>query len=332
MFQRGIAGAICLFLILPALIGESLGATKSHKSKKNKPIPSGRPVLWRPPQDIGSRNLFLGPGGEELKPDLRHVTLIEREKGGYSTKYRVRDASGNVWVAKIGKEAQSETAASHLLWAIGYFADVDYLVPNVRVDGIDKPLTNARFSAREKDIKRVDGFKWADNPFIGKREFQGLKVMMALINNWDIKDSNNEILVVPDKNGQNELEYEVHDLGGSFGKVSHIPRFLQFKPDRNNPTAFANSHLVDKVQHGEVRLHFLPKDKGLFKHISVEDARWLGGLVSQLSQQQIEDAFRSANYTPDQIRQLTAAVRKRVAELNELSADSKLAKRQTRQD
>jgi len=332
MFHRGIAGAICLFLILPALVGESLGVTKSQKAKKNKPIPTGHPVLWRPPQDIGSRNLFLGPGGEEMRPDLRHITLIEKEKGGYSIKYRVRDASGNVWVAKLGKEAQPETVASHLLWAIGYFADVDFLVPSVRIDGINKPLTNVRFSARPKGHKSVDGFKWADNPFIGTREFQGLKVMMALINNWDIKDSNNKILVVPDKNGQNELEYEVHDLGGSFGKVSHIPRFLQFRPNRNNPPAYAKSHLVDKVKNGEVRLHFNPKNKGLFKHISVEDARWLGSLVSRLSQRQIEDAFRSANYMPDQVSLMTAAVSKRVAELNHLPEDSNVAKRQTKKD
>ena len=335
MFHRGIASALCLFLILPALIGESLEVTlaqkaKPQKSKKNKPIPAGHPVLWRQPQDISSRDLFLGPGGEQMKPDLRHVILIEKEKGGYSTKYRVRDASGNEWVAKIGKEAQSETAASHLLWAIGYFADVDYLIPKVRVDGIDKPLTNARFSARPKGHKSVDGFKWADNPFIGTREFQGLKVMMALINNWDIKDSNNKILVVPDKNGQIELQYEVHDLGGSFGKISHIPRFLQFKPDRNNPTAYASSHLVDKVKQGKVSLHFLPKNKGLFKNISVEDARWLGGLLSLLSQQQIEDAFRSANYKPDQVGLLKAAVSKRVAELNHLPGNPSLATRQRR--
>ena len=102
MFHRGIAGALCLFLILPALIGESLEVTlaqkaKPQKSKKNKPIPAGHPVLWRQPQDISSRDLFLGPGGEQMKPDLRHVILIEKEKGGYSKKYRVR-AKGS-WTA-----------------------------------------------------------------------------------------------------------------------------------------------------------------------------------------------------------------------------------------
>ena len=153
---------------------------------------------------------------------------------------------------------------------------------------------------------------------------------MALMNNWDIKDSNNKILVVKDKNGKNELQYEVHDLGGSFGKYSHLPRFLQFKPDRNNPKAYAQSHLVDKVKDGDVRLHYSVKRSDLFKHISADDARWLGGLVSRLSQRQLEDAFRSANYTTDQVRLMTEAVRKRAAELNQLPTNSQLAKRTAR--
>jgi hypothetical protein len=321
---------IWLLLLLITFVSVSIGVGKKTKTKKGKDIPAGRAVLWRDPADIHRRNLLLGPGGEAMKPDLRQVTLIEKEKGGgYSTKYRVRDAAGNEWVAKVGKEAQSETAASRLMWGVGYYTDTNYLVPEVTVNGIKKPLRNVRFSARPKGVKRVDGFEWKDNPFVGSREFQGLKVMMALMNNWDIKDSNNKILVVPDKHGQNELQYEVHDLGGSFGKVSHVPRFLQFKPDRNNPKAYASTHLVDKVKDGRVSLHYSPKQKGMFKDISVEDARWVAGLVSRLSDRQIEDAFRSANYTPEQVRVMRSAVRRRVAELNGV-ANSQLASRPRR--
>src|SRR5437588_12901183 len=114
--------------------------------------------MWRAPKDIRNRDLYWGPGGEAARPDLSRVTLIKKEKGGYSTKYRVRDAQGREWVVKVGKEAQSEMAASRLLWGVGYNSDVNYLVPSVHVDGINKPLTNVRFSARPKDIKRVDGF------------------------------------------------------------------------------------------------------------------------------------------------------------------------------
>jgi hypothetical protein len=327
MFRRMTVGTTCVLVIVLTFIGASVGVAKKHKSKKDKDvsIPVGRAVLWRQPANIRARDLFLGPGGESMKPDLRQVTLIEEEKGGYSKKYKVRDASGREWIAKLGKEAQAETAATRLLWGVGYFTDVDYLVPSVHIEGLDKTFTNVRFSARQKDVKRVDGFEWADNPFVGKREFQGLKVMMALLNNWDIKDSNNKIFVVRDENGENELQYAVHDLGGTFGKVSHIPRFLQFKPDRNNPKAYAQSHLVDKVKDGRVNLHYSVKRKGLFKDITVADARWAAALLSQLSQQQIEDAFRAANYTPEQVRLLTGGVEKRIAELNSLPANSQLA-------
>src|SRR5688572_21655683 len=78
------------------------------KDKKQKTVYTGTPVLWRAPDDIESRNLLVGAGGEAMKPDLTRVTFIEQKTGGYSTKYRVRDAAGNEWIAKLGKEAQPD--------------------------------------------------------------------------------------------------------------------------------------------------------------------------------------------------------------------------------
>src|SRR6266542_1298324 len=100
--------------------------------------------------------------------------------------------------------------------------------------GLDKTLKNVRFSARPEGVKRIDGWQWADNPFIGKPEFKGLKVMMVLLNNWDIKDSNNKILVLHNDRGKTELRYFVADLGATFGKVYGIPKIFRifiFKPD-----------------------------------------------------------------------------------------------------
>ncbi len=67
---------------------------------KDKPAPRGTPVLWREPADIASRDLFLGPGGASMRPDVRSVTFVKEEKGGYSTKYRVKDGGG----ARVGGE------------------------------------------------------------------------------------------------------------------------------------------------------------------------------------------------------------------------------------
>jgi len=304
---------VAVALLIPATIFPD----QKHKKKKNQEdLPNGIPVLWRAPSDISKRDLYWGQGGKAMRPDLREVTLIKKEPGGYSTKYRVRDASGHEWVAKVGKEAKGETAASRLMWAVGYFPDVNYLVPRVHVKGLDKDLENVRFGLRPKDVKRVDGWQWKKNPFVGSREFQGMKVMMAVLNNWDIKDSNNKVAVVKnDKIADKELRYFVSDLGGSFGKVSHIPRFLYFKPDRNNPKAYAKTRLINKVKDDRVDFHYKLKRKDLFKNITVDQAQWISGWLSRLSDRQLADAFRAANYSPEEVRMMSHGVRQRIREL-----------------
>jgi len=213
------------------------------------------------------------------------------------------------------------------MWGTGYFTDVDYLVPSVRVEGLNKTLKNVRFGARPKDEKRIAGWKWKTNPFVGKREFQGLKVMMAVLNNWDTKDSNNRIVVVENKNGQNEAHYVVHDVGASFGKkMNWFERNLLFKRDRNNPKGYAKARLVKNADDDSVRLNYWSKNRKTLKNISVEDARWMGQVLSRLSPQQIEDAFRAANYTPEQVRLMSRAVRQRIDELNNLPRSSQLAR------
>ena len=138
--------AISIILLLPFSI------LFGQKNKNKQPPPEGTPVLWREPADIASRDLFLGPGGESMKPDLTKVTFLRDVTKSYSTKYRVRDGVGNEWVVKVGREAQSETAANRLVWAAGYFTDVTYLAARVEIQG-KGTFENARFEARPKNIK-----------------------------------------------------------------------------------------------------------------------------------------------------------------------------------
>jgi hypothetical protein len=298
-------------LVLLALLIPSI-ETGFAKSKKKK-VPSGTPVLWRKPNDIASRDLFLGPGGTAMRPDLRRTTFIKEEKGGYSKKYRVRDASGREWVVKIGKEAQSETSAVRLLWGVGYLTEVNYLVPRVTISG-KGTFTNVRFEARPEEWDRVGEWKWKQNPFTSTPEYQGLKIMMALIHNWDLKDSNN-VIVQTRANGHNELQYVISDLGATFGHASTTPIFWRLTRSRNNPANYAKSEFLEKVNGNRVVLHFGGKNRGLMKDITVDDAVWMGTWLSQLSDQQIRDAFKAANYTRSQVDLLTREVRSRTSEL-----------------
>jgi len=295
------------------------GAYAQGKPDKKKAIPTGQPLLWQEPSDIATRDLLLGPGGAHMKPDLRKVTFIKQETGGYSTKYRVRDASNREWVAKVGKEAQSETAAVRLLWAIGYATEINYLVPRLNIEG-KGTFENVRLEARPEHIDRLEEWKWADNPFSGTKELRGLIIMMALLNNWDIKDANNKVLLVSDEQtGRNKLHYIVSDLGATFGRVKvDAPVIWRIKRNRNDPADYAQDPFLEDATDGRVFLYYKGKSQRMFDDLRVEEAAWLGGLLSRLTDEQIGDAFRAANYTPAEVRLMTGAVRTRINELANL--------------
>jgi hypothetical protein len=284
-----------------------------HPSKKTY---SGNPILWREPADIQSRNLLLGAGGEAMKPDLSRLTFIEEKKGGYSTKYRVRDGAGNEWIAKLGKEAQTDTAGNRLLWAVGYETEIAYLVPNLTIIG-KGTFDNVRLEARPNDVKRIGRWKWNDNPFKGTPELQGLKIMMALINNWDMKDDNNEILAAKSEATGGELRYIISDLGGSFGKTGGM-----ISRSRNNASDFVKASFVKSVKGDHVDINYGGKNKELFANVTVQDAKWIAALLGRLSDEQIKDAFRAANYTPEQVEDLARAVHQRIDELTRISTSS----------
>lgn len=324
MCRPTIRSAFSVFLLMFVLGTCIQGLSQSKASKKNEQV-SGVPVLWRHPGNITSRNLFLGPGGAAMRPDFRRITFIEEDKGGYSKKYKVRDASGREWTAKIGKESQAETAAVRLLWALGYLTEINYLAPTVEIVG-KGTFQNVRFEARPKNVKRLDEWKWTRNPFIDTREFRGLKVLMALINNWDIKDSNNQILLVRN-NGVNELQYVISDLGATFGQSGSVPVIWRLTRSRNEPRKYRDAEFVDVVKDNHVYFHYGGKRNSIFDDITVEDARWIGSLLSQLTSQQLRDIFRAANYTPAEISLLTSEIRERTNELVRLRSDERLGRR-----
>ena len=301
---------VSVTLILLFAAASQTPAKDSDKKKRNY---KGTPVMWTEPTDIASRNLYYGLGGKEMMPDLSRVTFIEEEKGGYSTKYRVKDGRGRVWVAKLGKEAQTDTVANRLLWAVGYHTEISYLVPRVNIRG-KGTFERVRFEARPSNVKRVDEWKWDENPFIGTRPFQGLKVMMVLINNWDIKDSNNRVLFARNpRTGRNEMRYIVSDLGGTFGKTGNF-----LTRSRNKPEDFVKAGFIDELKGNYVDFHYSGKRKGVFRDITVDQARWVGEWLAQLSAHQIKDAFRAAHYSPEDVEMMAEALQIRIAELRSL--------------
>jgi hypothetical protein len=308
-FRTSLLALFVLVFLVPSFTAQS-----QDKEKKEKKVYNGTPVMWRAPTDIESRNLLVGAGGEAMKPDLSRVTFVEVKEGGWSTKYRVTDGKGNEWVAKLSKEAQPETAANRLLWAVGYETEISHLVPELEIIG-KGTFKNVRLEARPKHVKRDGFWLWNNNPFTGKPEFQGLKIMMVFFNNWDMKDDNNVIFVTKGDTSS-ERRHAVSDLGATFGKTGGI-----ISRSRNKPEDYVKAEFIKGVQGNVIDFHYGGKNGKVFEGITVQDAKWLASWLTRLSDEQIKDAFRSANYSPEEVSQLAGAVRSRIEALNRISAN-----------
>jgi hypothetical protein len=297
-------------LLAAALTVLCVAAYAAAQKDTKKDGPSGTPVLWEA-TDIPSYDTLAGPLGD-VKPDLSTVTFIEEEKGGFSKKYKIKDAAGRTWVAKVGDEAQSETAAVRLVSAIGYKTDMNVLVPKLTIPG-QGDFTNVRLEARPDDLKRLGTWSWKDNPFKGTKEFQALKVMMAFLNNWDMKEANNVIL---EKDGKDY--YAISDLGVSFGKTGSngLPVFWRVGRSRNSPEQYAEADFIKRVRDGKITFNFNGKNDGSLGDVTIADGRWLSELLNQLTDKQIQDAFRAANYSDADVKTLSESVRERIRALD----------------
>jgi hypothetical protein len=301
-------------------------------------------VLWRDPVDIGSRNLFFGSGGEKDQPH-GPFTFVEEDLHGTNPKYVVRDRDNVKWTVKLGLEARPETVATRLVWAAGYFTNEDYFLEDIQVDHMpahlkrggnlvakDGSMHAARLKRHIEDQKKLENWSWRHDPLVGTRGMNGLKVMMALINNWDMKDDNNE--VYGGKKASEEI-YVVSDLGASFGSTG---RTLPLSHGKGYLPAYKHSRFITKADPEFVNFSVpsapeilyvfnifkLPeyvwriRMDSLGKHIPRADAQWVGHVLSGLSGAQIRDAFRAGGYTPELVEGFSKVVENRISQLNRL--------------
>jgi len=313
---------IKLFAFLPVvLLVASANIDAQEKQGKKDSDPSANAKLW----DSGSvseRNLLLGPGGEEMKPDVSKVTFIKEETQGHNKKYRIKDAAGHEWVAKFGREAQPETVAVRILHGLGYKTEINYLVPSLTIPG-KGTFENVRLEGRPANVKRLDEWKWRENPFVGTNELQGLKIMMVFFTNWDLLDLQNKVLQV-NNNGEIEHDYIISDLGATFGKLgnNNLPFFFRIGRQTNNPETWSEAGFVSGVKNGKIDFDFKGKGRDLMNDITVAQGRWLADLLLQLTDQQIEDAFRAANYSPQDVTTLRDGFKARVEVLDKATRQS----------
>lgn len=338
-----------LFFQIALLLGVSLVASEtelaqSKGSKDSNKGVAGR-VLWRNPGNISTRDLRYGPGSAARAP-VGPFRFVEEDKSGESPKFLVRDAQGVSWSVKLGREAQAEVVATRLVWAVGYFAEEAYYFDEAKIQNLPRlsrgmeyvsgdTVRGARFEPRRENMKRGSTWDWRKNPFDGTRELSGLKVLMILLNNFDARADNNRIIHVNGPRGR-ESHYYVTDLGATLGRAGGLggtrtkndltdflsTKFVRGVDERDGVVEFDYDTRPSGLGHLSVLHPFyyrgeVNKEKAM-RGIPISHARWIGSLLSQLSDEQLRDAFRAANYSEGVTDSYVNSLRERINQLTQL--------------
>jgi hypothetical protein len=300
------------------------------------PLRSRRAAIWRDPGDVRARDLGTGPG---TPPEPPFQFLTEHDSGTQPC-VSIRDASGREWRVKWGSEVRTETFGTRLAWALGYFSEQTHFIREGTIDGAhdlrrasdcineQHRFADARFELSEADVvKHFDAHSWAwnDNPFVGTRELNGLKILMMLVSNWDNKDvrdvargSNTAIFEYRVAGHGREARYLIIDWGAALGSWGNNV----VQRGRWDATAYAaqNELFITGVADGTVRWGYQgQRTADATEGISVEDVRWFYRLAGQLTDQQLHGGFVASGATPDEAGYFTAAIRSRIRKLADVA-------------
>jgi hypothetical protein len=245
-----------------------------------------------------------------------------------------------VWRVKWGDEVHTEAFAARFAWAAGYFVEVNYFVPSGRIEGVgdlqragqcittDGTFQNSRFELDEPGVvKHFDEHSWAwnDNPFVGTRELNGLKIVMMLLSNWDNKDvrdvargSNTAIFEYRiDRDGL-EARYLIIDWGAALGTWGNNV----LSRGRWDCNAYASQ--TDQFVLGFDGDHVLWGYKGqrtadAIMDITRADVQWLYKHVGALTDEQLAAGLRASGGTESEIADFTKALRTRLDKLRDVA-------------
>jgi hypothetical protein len=264
--------------------------------------------------------LLHGPGGAESapRPDGRYE-FVDRDLKGFSKGYDVKDERGREWSIKLGPEAQTEVVVSRLLWAVGYHQPAVYYLPKwglVDSTGMT-PQGAGRFRLERKNEDTLEPWAWHENPFVGTRQLAGLFVLMVLVNNWDVKTSQNMVYHVNGAPGPRQV-YVVRDLGASLGRTSWF-----FPGTRSDVEGFEREPFIKSI-HETVEFHYRGawREPHLKRNYRPGDVRWMCDLLARLSPKQWQDAFRAGGYEDPVATRYIRRLQQKISDGLKLSAES----------
>ena len=283
--------------------------------------------VWHP-SDVGARDLKAGPQGKGAFAQDATVTCeyVEEQFAGATPKFGcVIDGTDRVKVryGRDNNEIFAGVAATRLLWALGFGADVLYPVhvicrgcprrisladPNAAAAGetrVDFAAIERKMSGREMEAPSVGpGWSWPELDLVDERaggaplaHRDALKLVAVMLQHTDSKPDQQKLLCLDDDHKHlakcASTFMMVHDVGLTFGTATLMNRA---SASSANLQAWSRTPVWKDAQHCVGNLP--PSQTGTLTNPIVSEAgrKFLADLLARLSDRQLQDLFTAARF------------------------------------
>ncbi|MCG8590408.1 MAG: hypothetical protein MJE66_14055 [Proteobacteria bacterium] len=233
---------------------------------------------------------------------------------------------------KVGGEVHAEPTVGVLLRALGYHVDPTRYVRNLRIRLEPEELQALRtewrsyyehkrlhdsyrfddyfetssdehgpflvaregvLEAKSDDVYRVGPWPFGGFGHESEREVRGLGLFFVWIANTDLKESENNKLVLRAEEGEARAFHVLHDVGHAFGRIvnEQVNAF---------PWDVVSRSLTGRRVFTFKSLH----PSSLRETMTFADARWMARLIAQFERRQLEDAVSQGGWPPPVARLL----------------------------
>jgi hypothetical protein len=276
--------------------------------------------LWQEPTDLLQRDLFYGPGGAALAPPNEGTyQFVAFKTTGTNPGYDVKDASGRLWSVKLGIEAQPEVTTSRILWAMGFPQPASYFVNQFTLTGTDAGVKSiARFRTDLDQWRAAGEWSWYENPFVNTQPFRGLIVAQMILNNWDLKTSNNRLYEATDPAARPRRQFMVRDVGSSLGHSKQFRLFAMLgtrgmQGSKNDLEGFEQQGFIKSVDGNRVEFDYRGMNESLVDTVTVPDVVWACELLAKIPDGHWQAAFKAGWYPQAEADRYIRKIKEKVA-------------------
>jgi hypothetical protein len=320
-----------LFLCAFAALGLVHGQGSADRTLPRQEPPK---ILWHTPPAATDQDWECTFSGCDHAP-APPFRFVKADAGGTSAKVTIKDGHGRTYSVKFGGKVIAESFGSRFLPAVGYTVEPSYFVGPGRIEGIprlhlvsdfvkrDGSFARARFQLRDsKELAFLPNHAWslADNPFRGSPQLAGLRVVLMLLSNWDIKDarngqtaSNTGVFRSSDAS-RPELLYSFFDWGSTLGRWGGL-----VGRTRSDCSGFhyQTPEFITGVSGGVVRWGYQSKrTQDVTKGITVADLRWLAPYLNAIKPAEIRIGLKASGATDRQAACWEQALTERIHQID----------------